>query len=737
MPAGPAVPAEARRRAAQLREELHHHTYLYHVLDAPEISDAAFDALLRELEALEARYPRLQTKGSPTQVVGARGAAFFRKIRHDAPMLSLQDAFTPEEVDEFLERLRRQLGRVPAMVAELKIDGLAVSLTYADGRLERAATRGDGVVGEDVTANIRTLDDLPRVLEPAAGLTLPRRVEVRGEVYLPRTSFQRLNEAQDQAGLASYANPRNAAAGSLRQQDPQVTRGRGLRSWTYQIDPPPTGVTRQEEVLAALARLGLPVEPHHALVADAAAARDYIASWHDARHGLDYDTDGVVLKVDRLGDRDELGQVSRSPRWAIAYKFPPEAGRTEVLGIAVSIGRTGVATPVAHLRPVVVAGSTVQHATLHNEDEVRRKDVRIGDTVLVHKAGDVIPEIAEVVRDQRPAGTRRFRMPRRCPVCQHPLVREPDEVARRCRNPLCPAQRRERLLHLVGRDAFDIRGIGPQVVDQLLGRGLVQEPADLFGLTAERLRAVDGVADRSARQLAAAIASRRRIPLARFLTALGIPHVGSHTARLLADHFGSLERLRAAGAEPLGAVPGVGPVVGAAVAEFFEGEGAALVDQLLAAGVEPGEAGRVVGPWQGRSVVVTGTLEQLSRQEAEARIVGLGASAASSVSRKTAFVVAGAHPGTKLDTARRLGVPVLDEAGFLEALTHPGAAIAAGPDRPPLRLRVPGPGEATGGAGGGQARIGGCRSTPRPSATSRPSPGSASRRTRSRPRPSS
>ena len=682
-PAGPTraetVPAEARRRAAQLREELHHHNYLYHVLDAPEITDGAYDALLRELETLEARHPRLRTKDSPTQGVGARGASFFRKLRHDAPMLSLQDAFSVEEVADFDKRVHRLLPTVEDYVAELKIDGLAISLTYERGRLTRAATRGDGVVGEDVTANVRTLADVPQALAAGGGTTLPGRFEVRGEVYLPRTAFLRLNEEQDATGLAPYANPRNAAAGSLRQQDPTVTRRRGLRSWVYQWDPPPREVERQTQVLERLSALGFQVEPNHARVADLDAARAYIARWHEDRHRLDYDTDGIVLKVDRLRDRDELGAVSRSPRWAIAYKFPPEAGVTQVLGIEVSIGRTGVATPVARLHPVLVAGSTVQHATLHNEDEVARKDVRVGDTVRVHKAGDVIPEIELVLLEHRPADAEPFRMPTSCPDCGHQLVREAGEVARRCPNPLCPAQRREHLLHLVGRDAFDIRGLGPQVVDQLLAKGLVGSPADLFRLGADQLRTLDGFAERSSRQLAAAIANRKRVELARFLTALGIRHVGSHTARLLAEHFGSLEALRRADAEELSQVPGVGPVVGPAVSDFLRGEGVQLVEQLLAAGVEPRGAQRTEGPWQGRSIVLTGSLEQLTRSEAEARVVALGGTAASSVSGKTALVVAGANPGSKLERARRLGVPVIDEPQFLQALEHPEAAIPSPP----------------------------------------------------------
>jgi len=678
MPGPEAVPLLARQRAAQLREQIHHANYLYHVLDAPEIADADYDRLLRELELLEARHPRLRTKDSPTGTVGARGATFFRKLRHHTPMLSLQDAFDDGEVEAFLQRLTRLMADSLDLVAELKIDGLAVSLTYEDGQLTRAGTRGDGVVGEDVTANVRTVAGVPSTVSASSGRSLPARFEVRGEIYLPRSAFLQLNQAQELAGQPAYANPRNAAAGSLRQIDPRVTAGRGLRLWAYQWDPPPEALARQSAVLEQLDGAGFPVEPHHQLVVGLAGVRGYIAHWRDARHQLDYDTDGIVLKVDRLRDQQELGSVSRSPRWAIAYKFPPEASLTRVLAITVSIGRTGVATPVAELDPVMVAGSTVRHATLHNEDEVARKDVRVGDMVLVHKAGDVIPEIERVLSERRPPDTPSFRMPDRCPECDHPLVREPGEVARRCLNPLCPAQRREQLLHAVGREGFDIPGLGPGVIDQLLSRGLVRAPADLFRLTADDLEPLDGFAARSARQLAAAIAARRRVPLERFLAALGIRHVGAHTARLLARHFGTLQALLDADVGTLTAVPGVGEVVGAAVAAFVHGEGRPLIDGLLQAGVEATGSAPHSGPWQGRSVVITGTLAGLSRAEAEARVTALGGTAASSVSRKTAVVVAGANPGAKLERARRLGVPVLDEQAFLALIEDPTRLGAAG-----------------------------------------------------------
>ncbi len=673
------IPPTVRRQAARLREEIVHHNYLYHVLDAPEISDAAYDALFRELQALEAAHPGLQTKDSPTVTVGAEAAAHFRKVRHRTPMLSLQNAFTLEEVGEFQDRLLRQLRVVRGYVVELKIDGLAVSLTYADSVLRQAATRGDGVEGEDVTHNVRTIADIPERLPAVPGLHLPAVMEVRGEVYLPRSEFARINQAQQAAGLPPYANPRNAAAGSLRQLDAGITRQRRLRSWVYQWDPPPDGIDSQSQALDALQRLGFAVNPHRARVATVDEVEAYLRRWETARQQLDYETDGVVIKVDDRHQQEEMGAVSRSPRWAVAYKFAPEEQVTEVLGIDVSIGRTGVATPVARLRPVLVAGSTVRHATLHNEDEVARKDVRVGDRVSVRKAGDVIPAVVRVLLELRPPEARPFEMPESCPQCGQTLVREPAAAGRYCQNPGCPAQRRQHLLHLAGRDAFDIEGCGPAVVDQLLARGWVSTAGDLFRLGPDRLADLDGYATRSARQLAAAVAASRRPSLARFIYALGIRHVGAVTARALAEHFGTLAALQAASEPELGAVEGVGPIVGRAVAAFLaSATGRAMVADLLAAGVVPAPTRRSDGPWRGQTVVLTGTLSRFPRSQAEGRVRGLGGTAASSVSRKTTVVVAGAEPGSKLERAQRLGVPIIDEEEFLRRLEEAEGATPEG-----------------------------------------------------------
>lgn len=670
--AGAAPPLEARRRAAQLREELAHHNYLYFVLDAPELADADYDQLFRDLQELEALHPGLQTKDSPTRRVGNLAQTPFRKVRHQAPMYSLQNAFSLEEVGVFQARLERLLGTAPALVAELKIDGLAVSLTYREGQLRRGATRGDGQVGEEITANILTLEGVPKSLAPAPAPRLPAEFEVRGEVYMPRSVLTDLNRARQDLGQSLYANCRNAAAGSLRQLDPEITRTRHLEAFFYACDPHPRQLRGQLELLDWLEAAGFPVNPHRRLLSHPEEIGPHLEHWREARHELAYETDGVVLKVDRLALQEELGWDSRTPRWAVAFKFPPEERETTVKAIETSIGRTGVATPVAILEPVLVAGSTVERATLHNQDQVASKDIRVGDRVLVRKAGDVIPEVVRVLRERRPKGARRFRMPKSCPVCGQTLVREAGEVATRCVNPLCPAQRLQRLLHFVSRGALDIDRCGPVVLGELLQRGLIRSPADLFRLTVGEVEALPLFGARSARQLVAAVQSRRRPSLARLVYALGIVHVGERTAQLLAEHFGTLEALREAPAELVAEVAGVGAVVAAAVASFFASPGGQeLVDQLLSAGVVAAVAERVEGPWSGKTFVLTGSLGRWSRGEAEQLIRGLGGVAASSVSRKTSAVVVGESPGSKLQAAERLGVTVLDEDQFAAWLEHP------------------------------------------------------------------
>ncbi|MGH7757872.1 MAG: NAD-dependent DNA ligase LigA [Candidatus Dormibacteria bacterium] len=667
------VPREARRRAAELREELAHHNYLYYVLDSPEIADSNYDELFRELQRLEREHPRLRTKDSPTQKVGSRAATPFRKVRHRHPMYSLQNAVSAEELDQFKDRLRRLGGEALELEAELKIDGLAVTLTYQSGELRLGATRGDGTEGEDVTANIRTVEGVPARLVPKFGAGLLEGAEVRGEVYMARSVLAELNRERQAQELPLYANCRNAAAGSLRQLDWSITARRHLQAFFYACDPPPTGVGRQSQLLSWLESAGFPVDQHHQMLRGEEEIQAYLDRWREERHRLAYETDGVVLKVDRLDAQEELGADSRRPRWAIAFKFPPEERQTRVNEIVVSIGRTGVATPVANLEPVLVAGSTVEHATLHNEDQVRTKDVRAGDLVVIRKAGEVIPEVVRVILERRPRESTPFAMPEQCPVCGASLAREVGEAATRCPNPLCPAQRMQRILHFVSRGALDIDRCGPALITELLRRGQIRSAAGLFRLTQAQLEPLPQLGQRSARQLVAAIGSRRHPTLERFVYALGIPHVGEQTARLLSQHFGSLGALRQAGVEEMTRVGGIGPTVGQSVVDFFASQGAGeLLQELEDAGVEPkAPLAGAEGPWRGRTFVLTGSLERTSRSAAEAAIRERGGAASSSVSRKTTAVIAGASPGSKLQTAQRLGVPVIDEAQFETWLEDP------------------------------------------------------------------
>jgi len=670
-PTTDSIPRTARDRAAQLSGLLDHHAHRYHVLDDPEIPDSEYDALFRELVDLETRHPGLQTPDSPTQRVGGAPLDAFTKVRHRSQMLSLGNVFSAAEVEAFVARAERGAGHVDAWVCELKIDGLAISLTYRDGLFVRGATRGNGVEGEDVSANVRTIRSVPMRLRDSHHL--PAEVEVRGEVYLPKRRFAAFNAQLEEAGKPTYANPRNAAAGAVRQLDPTVTSKRGLATFMYQLDPP-AGAASQAEVLDLLEGAGFSVNPHRHVAGSVDEVVAFIEHWAQKRHDLDYETDGVVIKVSSLAQQEELGRVSRSPRWATAYKFPPEEVQTEVLDIAVQVGRTGAVTPVAHLRPVVVAGSTVRRATLHNEDEVARKDVRIGDTVLLHKAGDVIPEIVRPLAEMRPADARPWVMPDDCPACSSQLVRQPDEVVRRCVNPLCPAQRRERLRHFASRSGMNIEGLGEAIIDQLVDAGLVADAADLWSVSAEQLLTLEGFAQRSAHKLRDAIAARREVPLTRLINALGLPHVGEHTAALLAAHFGSLEALAAAGVDELTAVAGVGPVVAENVARWFATDEARdLLRRLNHAGVTAQRVRAASGgPWQGQSWVLTGTMGSLTRPQAEERIRGLGGSAGSSVSKRTHTVVAGAAAGSKLARAQELGVRVIDERAFLAELAAAG-----------------------------------------------------------------
>jgi DNA ligase (NAD+) len=655
-------------RAAWLRAELERANHAYYVLDQPELPDAEYDRMFVELQAIESEHPDLITPESPTQRVGGEVSSGFLPVVHAKPMLSLNNGFSDEDVVAFDKRVADTLHRSPVEYGcELKFDGLAISLRYEDGRLVRAATRGDGATGEDVTQNVRTIRSLPLKLK---GEHFPRVVEVRGEVLMFKRDFERLNARQREAGQREFANPRNAAAGSLRQLDSKITAQRPLSFFAYGI-----GVLEGREMLdthSALlewyVELGLPVCAERAVVQGAQGLLDFFQRIGEKRKALPYDIDGVVYKVNRRDEQDVLGFVSRAPRFALAHKFPAEEAATELLDIYVNVGRTGAITPVARLKPVFVGGVTVTNATLHNEDEVRRKDARIGDTVIVRRAGDVIPELVSVILERRPADAREFVMPTECPVCGSRVERLPDESAARCTGGLfCPAQRKQALWHFAQRRALDIDGLGEKIIDQLVEQELVRTPADLFNLGFATLAALDRFADKSAQNLIDSLEKAKHTTLARFIYALGIRHVGESTAKDLARHFGSLEPLMNASIDELLEVNDVGPVVAESIHQFFaEEHNRTVIEQLRA----PGKVTWPEGPpaprapqglLAGKTVVLTGTLPTLSREDAKEMLEAAGAKVAGSVSKKTDYVVAGADAGSKLAKAEELGIPVLDE----------------------------------------------------------------------------
>ena len=656
---------ELSARAEELRELVRRWDHAYHVLDRPEVGDASYDAAYLELRQLEEEHPELATPDSPTQRVGSQLGEQFAKVRHRSPMLSLQNAFDEEEIRAWDKRVRGVVGDEVAYVGELKIDGLAISLTYSDGRLVRAATRGDGMTGEDVSANIRTLKSVPLSLRPLRGL--PQEFEVRGEVYFPLEAFEKLNQQVAAAGRERYVNPRNTAAGSVRQLDPKVTASRNLQTFMYTLDP--AGSARsQGEVLDGLEEMGFRVNPHRRRLAGIEEVIAFHRHWRDHRHELAHEIDGVVLKVDRHDQQLELGFVSRSPRWAIAYKYAPEEGESVVEEISVYVGRTGVLTPVAHIRPLIVGGVTVRNVTMHNESQVNAKGIHVGAEVVVRRAGDVIPEIVSV-KDPKPG----WRMPARCPVCGGEVIREEPYIAHRCINPFCPAQRMERLRHFASRLAMNIEGLGYATVEQVLEKKLAAEPADLYRITAEQWEGLEHFGPKSAENMVARLAGARNPTLARFLYSLGIPQVGEATAEVLAAELGSLDRVRNASEEELRGVESVGPSMATEIRHFFAGQGGELVQHLLDVGVLPeGVAPRGEGPLTGKTFVFTGTLETMSRPDAEALVRSLGAKAVGSVSAKTDYVVAGPGAGSKLEKAEKLKVPVLSEREFQELMDNSG-----------------------------------------------------------------
>ena len=642
-------------RVEELRELIRRHEHAYYVLDEPAVSDAQYDALFLELRRIEEERPDLLTTDSPTQRVGGEASDQFAKVRHRSPMLSLQNAFDEAEIRAFDKRVRAAVGDKVVYCAELKIDGLAMSLTYAKGRLQRAATRGDGTVGEDVTANVRTIRSVPLSVTPAKGL--PDLFEVRGEVYFPIAGFEKLNREMEAAGKPRFVNPRNTAAGSVRQIDPNVTASRDLQTFMYTLDP--AGPARSQwDVLNTLDQMGFRVNRNRRRLKSIDEVIEYHADWQRRRHELEYEIDGMVVKVDGFAQQLELGFVARSPRWAIAFKYAPEQAETEVEKIECYVGRTGVLTPVAHVKPVVVGGVTIKNVTMHNEAQVNEKGVYVGARVMIHRAGDVIPEIVSV-KDPKQG----WKMPKKCPVCEGEVVREEPYIAHRCINPFCGAQRLERLRHFAA--VMDIEGLGYATLTQVIDRGVVEDPSDLYRMSKDQVIQLEGFADKSAQNLVDRIGASRRPDLWRFLFALGIPQVGEATAQLLAADFGSIENLREATEEDLQRVEGVGPNMAGEVRRYFQGHGAKLVQKLLAAGVEPQAAEAVGdGPFAGKTFVFTGTLETMSRPDAEALVRKLGGKPAGSVSSKTDYVVAGPGAGSKLEKAQKLKLTVLDEEQF-------------------------------------------------------------------------
>jgi len=663
-------PASPEARVTVLRSQIAHHDRLYYEQAKPEISDREYDALYRELVDLERAHPGLLTADSPTQKVGGRPQGAFAQVRHLVPMQSLDNTYSAEEIGDFVERLQRLLpGEEIPFTIEPKVDGVAICLLYEQGRLVRAATRGDGTTGDEVTRNIRTIGCIPAKLHGKA----PDVLEVRGEVYLPKETFARINADRDEQGLPTFANPRNAAAGTLKQLDPNIVAERKLSAVFYgygAVEPPSALPERMEEFFGQLKEWGLPVNPRHWLASDAAGVMASITELGSIRRDFPFETDGAVIKADRIEQHARLGSTSKAPRWAIAYKYEPEQAATRLLDITVQVGRSGVLTPVAELEPVTVAGSTVSRATLHNEEEIARKDLRIGDRVVIEKAGDVIPAVVKVLTEERDGSEKVFHMPKHCPVCSAPVSREEGEVAVRCANPGCPAQVRRRIEYFAGRSSMDIAGLGEAVVSQLCDAGLLHDVADLYELRADQLLPLERMGEKSVENLLAAIAASREQPLWRLLAALGIPHVGVTVARTLASSYGTIDRLAAASVEELQGVEEIGEIMANAIHGWFRDHDViTLLGKLRSAGLNFGErdaqsaAPAADGPLKGTIWVLTGTLS-IPREEAAEMIRAKGGKVSGSISAKTTYLLAGDEAGSKLDKAQKLGVTILNEEAF-------------------------------------------------------------------------
>ena len=659
--------------AEKLRHEIRHNEYLYYVLDAPEITDADYDRMMVRLRELEARYPDSIPADSPTQRVGGRASSQFTEVRHLEPLLSLGNVFSAEELRAFDERVRSGLpaGSKVEYVMEPKIDGLACSLIYENGKLVRAATRGDGVVGENVTANVRTIRSIPLTLKVPEGEAVPELLDVRGEVYMPRQAFMRLNEQRAERGESEFANPRNAAAGSLRQLDPQVTASRSLSFFAYYLVGE-GAQPKHSESLALLARYGFKVSENYKVVENIDEAIKYIGDFNELRQGLSYDTDGAVIKVNDVYQQRILGATGKDPRWATAYKYPPEQAETTLEDIDWRVGRTGVLTPTAVLTPVKLSGSVISRATLHNEDFIRAKDIRIGDRVVINKAGEIIPEVLRVVAEKRTGDEKEVAIPNVCPECGWRVERQSEEAAIRCTNPHCPALGREGLIHFVSRDAMNIDGCGPSVINALLDAGLVRDAADLYSLRKEDLLKLERMGEKSADNLLAALSESKKNELDKLLFALGIRHVGAKVARILATEFGSMEKLQQAQPEELAQIRDIGDKIAeSAVTWLNVPANIDLVERLAAAGLTmtfTPPASQEDNPFFGKTLVFTGTMPTLGRAEAKTMAQDVGAKVSGSVSKKTDYVIAGAEAGSKLEKAQQLGVTVIDEAEFLRLL---------------------------------------------------------------------
>jgi len=669
----PTTRDRAEARIAKLRREIEHHEKKYYIDDDPQISDAEFDGLMKKLQAPESEFPELVTPESPTQRVGGQPVEGFPTVRHGRPMMSIDNVYSVEELEEFDERVRKlRPGAEIAYVAELKIDGLGISILYRGGRFVQAVTRGDGVQGDEVSANVKTIKSLP--------LTIPdtREIEVRGEIYLPFESFRKINLDREAADEPLFANPRNAASGSIRLLDPREVAGRRLDAFLYAYTADGRETDSQWKNLAELGRLGFKTNPESRLCRTLAEGVDYWREWTDKRETLDYDADGIVLKVDATAEREALGATSKAPRWAISFKFPARQATTKLLRIEVQVGRTGALTPVAVLEPVKLSGTTISRATLHNEDEIKRKDIRVGDFVLIERSGDVIPKVVTPMKERRTGAETEFVMPSRCPICRSEAFRPEGEAVARCTNPSCPAKLRESLLHFAARKAMDVEGLGEALVDQLLACKLVASIPDLYALDRDTLAGLERMGPKSAANLVEELERSKGNETARLVFALGIRHVGEKLARTLAARYGDVDKLAAASVEELTAIEDVGPVVAESVAFFFrQPENRRLLERLRAEGLtfadKPGTAGASAvpegeKPLAGKTFVLTGTLERFTRDEAAAAIEKRGGTVTDSVSKKTSCVVAGASPGSKLAKARALGIEIIDEKTFVELL---------------------------------------------------------------------